>query len=140
MHGRCAQVLVATGHVELGPRLTRSNLEFVILQGSQFHRTKWQRVLQHSSRRPGRAAMPGQRLLFASDDFFIQGIIAVPRTQLSCAPTRSLTDEMLRVRRHDAMVAAVASASARLSAVGAASAATARLWRPLVARSGDKQQ
>lgn len=53
VHGRCAQVLIAAGYVELGPRLTRSNLEFVILQGSQFHRTKWRRVLQHSSRRPG---------------------------------------------------------------------------------------
>ena len=53
VYGRCAQVIVAAGYVELGPRLTRSNLEFVILQGSQFHRTKWRRVLQHSSRRPG---------------------------------------------------------------------------------------
>ena len=46
-----------------------------------------------------RAAVPGQRLLFASDDFFIKGIVAAPRTQLPFAPTRSLTDEMLRGRR-----------------------------------------
>ena len=50
VHGRCAQVLVAAGYVELGPRLTRSNLEFVILQGSQFHRTKWLQVLHRGSR------------------------------------------------------------------------------------------
>ena len=53
VYGRCAQVIVAAGYVELGPRLTRSNIEFVILQGSQFHRTKWRRALQRSSRRPG---------------------------------------------------------------------------------------
>ena len=53
VHGCGAQVLVAAGYVELGPRLKRSNLEYVILQGSQFHRTKWQRVLHRCSRQPG---------------------------------------------------------------------------------------
>ena len=48
-----AQVLVAADHLELGPRLKRPNLEFVILQRWHFHRTKWQRVLQRCSRRPG---------------------------------------------------------------------------------------
>jgi hypothetical protein len=71
-----------------------------------------------------RAAVPGQRLLFASDDFFNQGIVAAPRTQLSCAPTRSLTDGMLRGRRHDTMVVALASASAGAS-TGAASGSAA---------------
>ena len=50
VHGRRGQVLVAAGYIKLGPRLRRSNLEYVILQGWQFHRTKWQRVLQHCSR------------------------------------------------------------------------------------------
>ena len=31
------------GCLKLGPRLIKSNLEYVILQGSQFHRTKWRR-------------------------------------------------------------------------------------------------
>ena len=65
-----------------------------------------------------RAAVPGQRLLFASDDFFIQGIVAAPRTQLSCAPTRSLTDEILRGRRHDAMVVAAERVSRCVSRSG----------------------
>ena len=58
VHGCCAQVLVAAGYVELGPRLTRSNLEYVILQGSHFHRTKWQRALQRCTA-AGRASCHG---------------------------------------------------------------------------------
>ena len=65
-----------------------------------------------------RAAVPGQRLLFASDDFFIQGIVAAPRTQLSCAPTRSLTDEILRGRRHDVIVVAAERVSRCVSRSG----------------------
>jgi hypothetical protein len=80
-----------------------------------------------------RAVVPGQRLLFASDIFFNQGIVAAPRTQLSCAPTRSLTDEMLRGRRHDTMVAAGERVSRRFtisgSGVRVSSYPTARLWR-----------
>ena len=38
MHGCRTQVLVAADYVELGPRLNRSNLEYVILQGSQLYR------------------------------------------------------------------------------------------------------
>ena len=44
---RCTKVkpielIVAAWLLKLGPRLTTSNLEYVILQGWQFHRTKWQ--------------------------------------------------------------------------------------------------
>jgi len=57
MHGAVLRmVLVAAGYVELGPRLKRSNLEYVILQGSQFHRTKW-RVLAAAAGRGPRAAV-----------------------------------------------------------------------------------
>lgn len=38
------ELLIAAWLLKLGPRLTKSNIEYVILQGSQFHRTKW-RVL-----------------------------------------------------------------------------------------------
>ena len=44
------ELIIAAWQLKLGPRLTKSNLEYVILQGSQFHRTKWQRVLHRSSR------------------------------------------------------------------------------------------
>ena len=92
MHGAVLRmVLVAAGYVELGPRLKRSNLEYVILQGSQFHRTKWLRILQRCSRRLDLVPRwAGQRLSFASDDFFLYGIIAAPRTQLPRA--RALLD------------------------------------------------
>ena len=50
-HGSCRcmdfkpiELLIAAWLLKLGPRLTKSNIEYVILQGSQFHRTKW-RVL-----------------------------------------------------------------------------------------------
>ena len=50
-HGSCRcmdfkpiELLIAAWLLKLGPRLKKSNLEYVILQGSQFHRTKW-RVL-----------------------------------------------------------------------------------------------
>jgi hypothetical protein len=39
VHGCRTQVLVAADYVELGPRLNRSNLEYVILQGSQLYRS-----------------------------------------------------------------------------------------------------
>jgi hypothetical protein len=72
VHGCRTQVLVAAGYVELGPRLKGSNLEYVILQGSQFHRTKWQRVLQRCSRRPGLVPRwTGWRLLLCSNDYFL---------------------------------------------------------------------
>ena len=75
MHGHCAQVLVAAGCVELGPRLTRSNLEFVILQGSQFHRTNWWRVLQRCSRQPGLVPRwTGWRLLLSPNDYFLNTV------------------------------------------------------------------
>ena len=62
--------------LKLGPRLTKSNLEYVILQGSQFHRTKWRRVLQRCSRWLDLVPRwAGQRLLFASDDFFLQVLL-----------------------------------------------------------------
>jgi hypothetical protein len=83
-----------------------------------------------------RAAVPGQRLLFASDDFFIKGIVAAPRTQLSFAPTRSLTDEMLRGRRMMRWWR-LASVSAGASA-GAASASTT--YGAAVAPAGGSQQ
>ena len=75
VHGCGAQVLVAAGYVELGPRLKRSNLEYVILQGSQFHRTKWQRVLQRCSRRPGLVPRwTGWRLLLCPNDYFLNTV------------------------------------------------------------------
>ena len=89
-----------------------------------------------------RAAVPGQRLLFASDDFFNQGIVAAPRTQLSCAPTRSLTDEILRGRRHDVIVlrgGCRARQPVRQQVRPAASAAMAPLRRLLLACSRARQ-
>ena len=72
MHGCCAQVLVAADYVELGPRLKRSNLEYVILQGSHLHRTKWRRALQHCSRQPGLVPRwTGWRLLLCPNDYFL---------------------------------------------------------------------
>ena len=70
VHGCRAQVLDAADDVELGPRLKRSILEYVILQGSQFHRTKWQRVLQPPAGPRAAvdrlaAALESQRLLLA---------------------------------------------------------------------------
>ena len=44
------ELIIAAWLLKLGPRLTKSNLEYVILQGSQFHRTKWLRVLHRGSR------------------------------------------------------------------------------------------
>ena len=75
MHGCRAQVLVAADYVELGPRLKRSNLEYVILQGSHFHRTKWQRVLQRCSRQPGLVPRwTGWRLLLSPNDYFLNTV------------------------------------------------------------------
>ena len=63
------ELLIAAWLLKLGPRLTKSNIEYVILQGSQVHRTKWQRVLQCCSRWLDLVPRwAGQRLLFASDD------------------------------------------------------------------------
>ena len=71
MHGCRAQVLVAAGYVELGPRLKRSNLEYVILQGSHFHHRKWRRALQRCSRRPGLVPRwTGWRLILCPNDYF----------------------------------------------------------------------
>ena len=44
------ELIVAVWPLKLGPRLTKSNIEYVILQGSQFHRTKWLQVLHRGSR------------------------------------------------------------------------------------------
>ena len=72
VHSCCAQVLVAADYVELGPQLKRSNLEYVILQGSHFHRRKWRRALQHCSRRPGLVPRwTGWRLLLCPNDYFL---------------------------------------------------------------------
>ena len=75
LHGCRDQVLVAADYVELGPRLKRSNLEYVILQGSHFHRTKWQRVLQRCSRQPGLVPRwTGWRLLLSPNDYFLNTV------------------------------------------------------------------
>ena len=75
MHGCRAQVLVADGYVELGPRLKRSNLEYVILQGSRFYRRKWRRALQRCSRQPGLVLRwTGWRLLLCPNDYFLNTI------------------------------------------------------------------
>ena len=76
-HGSCRcmdfkpiELLIAAWLLKLGPRLTKSNIEYVILQGSQFHRTKRLRVLQRCSRWLDLVPRwAGQRLFFASDDF-----------------------------------------------------------------------
>ena len=75
VHSCCAQVLVAADYVELGPQLKRSNLEYVILQGSHFHRRKWRRALQRCSRRPGLVPRwTGWRLLLCPNDYFLNTI------------------------------------------------------------------
>ena len=72
VYGCCDQVLVAADYVELGPRLKRSNLEYVILQGSHFHRRKWRRALQRCSRRLGLVPQwTGRRLLLCPNDYFL---------------------------------------------------------------------
>ena len=72
VYGCCDQVLVAADYVELGPRLKRSNLEYVILQGSHFHRRKWRRALQRCSRRLGLVPRwTGRRLLLCPNDYFL---------------------------------------------------------------------
>jgi predicted component of type VI protein secretion system len=87
VHSCHAHVLIAADYVELGPRLKRSILEYVILQGWHFRRKKWQRLLQRCSRRPGLVPRwTGWRLLFASDDFFLRGTIAESQMQLHALP------------------------------------------------------
>ena len=75
--------MFAAALCELGPQLENDILEYVILQGSQFHRTKRLRVLQRCSRWLDLVPRwAGQRLFFASEDFFLLGIISAPQTQL----------------------------------------------------------
>ena len=75
VYGCCDQVLVAADYVELGPRLKRSNLEYVILQGSHFHRRKWRRALQRCSRRLGLVPRwTGRRLLLCPNDYFLNTV------------------------------------------------------------------
>lgn len=79
MHGCRAQVLVAAGYVELGPRLKRSNLEYVIL-----HRRKWWRALQRCSRQPGLVPRwTGWRLLLKTAADYFQNTIEVRRHNAS---------------------------------------------------------
>ena len=84
MHGHCAQVLVAAGYADMGPRLTRSNLEFVHLQGLSFTVQNggeyfYAAAAGWASCRGARsaAALCVRRLLHPR-----YGIIAAPRTQL----------------------------------------------------------
>ena len=59
MHGCRAQVLVAADYVELGPRLKRSSLECVILQGSQLCRSYCGENF-HNTTAAGRASCCGR--------------------------------------------------------------------------------
>ena len=97
MHGHRGQVHVAAHSVELGPQLKRSNLEYVILQGSQFCRTKWQRAFQRCSRRPGLVPRwTGWRLLLCHYGYFLN-TIQVRSQRLEREPTQH-SDSMCMAR------------------------------------------
>ena len=69
MDFKSIELLFATWLLKLGPRLTKSNLEYAILQGSHFFRRERQRVLQRCSRWLDLVPRwAGLRLLFAFDD------------------------------------------------------------------------
>jgi len=129
VHGCGAQVLVAAGYVELGPRLKRSNLEYVILQGSQFHRTKWQRVLHRCSRRPGFVPRwTAWRLLLCPNDYFLKTIEVRSRRLERSSRSHVLTDSMMHVHGTQWQEHAHAGLLHRVSAVVSGGCVRRQSW------------